>query len=75
MEQLLFLALILACPLMMMLMMRGSHGGHGNHMAGDNQAHTQGWWTAKRIAELERQVSSLHARMAEHDDAAPAGRK
>ena len=75
MEQLLFLALILACPLMM-LMMRGSHGGHGNHMAGDNQAHTRRMDDSDaRIAELEHQVANLQARLAEHDDTAPAGRK
>lgn len=76
MEQLLFLALILACPLMMLMMMRGSHGGHGNHMAGDNQAHTQRMVDSDaRIAELEHQVASLQARLVEHDDAAPAGRR
>ncbi len=44
MEQLPFLMVILACPLMMMLMMlmmRGSHGGHGDHMSGDNPNHAQ----------------------------------
>jgi hypothetical protein len=42
MKELLFIALVLACPLMMMLMMRGhGHGGHGTHSdhAHDRQAH------------------------------------
>ena len=70
MEQLLFLMVILACPLMMMLMMRGSHGGHGNHMSGDNATHAQAMADSDaRIAELERQVASLQARLEERDDA------
>ena len=70
-----FLALI-ACPLTMMLIMRGFRGGHGNRMAGDNQAHTQG--VADRdahIVELKHHVASLRVRLAEHDDAAPGGRR
>lgn len=35
----LFLLLILACPLMMVFMMRGMHGGHGGHADG---GHTHG---------------------------------
>ncbi len=33
MRELLFIALIVACPLMMLMMMRGGHGhgGHGGH--------------------------------------------
>jgi hypothetical protein len=30
MSQYLFLLLVLACPLMMVFMMRGMHGGHGH---------------------------------------------
>jgi lipopolysaccharide export LptBFGC system permease protein LptF len=34
---LLFPALILACPLMMMFMMRGGHGGESGHSEHDDQ--------------------------------------
>ena len=64
MEQLLFLLVILACPLMMMLMMRGSHGGHGDHMSADNARHSQVMADSDaRIAELEHQVASLQTRL------------
>lgn len=76
MEPFLFLLVILACPVMMMLMMRGSHGGHGDHMSGDNANHAQTMADSDaRVAELERQVANLQGRLAEHDDAAPAGRR
>jgi hypothetical protein len=76
MEPFLFLLVILACPLMMVLMMRGSHGGHGDHMSGDNANHAQTMADSDaRIAELELQVASLQGHLAEHDDAAPAGRR
>ena len=39
MSQYLFLLLILACPLMMIFMMRGMHGGHGGNAEG---GHTHG---------------------------------
>lgn len=76
MEQLLFLLVILACPLMMMLMMRGSHGGHGDHMSADNANHAQAMADSDaRIAELEHQVASLQARPEERHDAPVAGRR
>jgi len=37
----LFLLLLLACPLMMVFMMRGMHGGHGGN-AKDDHAHGAG---------------------------------
>ena len=47
---------LLACPLMMIFMMRGMHGGHdgghGNQNGTGNDAQT-------RIAELEREVADL----------------
>ncbi|MGZ8565866.1 MAG: DUF2933 domain-containing protein [Actinomycetota bacterium] len=76
MQQLLFLLVILACPLMMMLMMRGSHGGHGDHMSGDNADHAQAMGDGDaRIAQLERQVASLQARLEERDSTPAAGRR
>ena len=71
MEQLFFLILILACPLMMMWMMRGGHG-HGmsdqSHDMGDSAA------TDDRIAELEREVARLRAKSdATHHPSGPVG--
>lgn len=44
---------VLICPLMMIFMMRGMHGGHGDSAARhDAPAHD-------RIAELEQQVREL----------------
>jgi len=76
MEQLLFLMVILACPLMMVLMMRGSHGGHGDHMSCGNARHAEAMADSDaRIAELEHQVASLQARLEERHDAPVAGRR
>ena len=76
MEQVLFLVVILACPLMMMFMMRGSHGGHGDHMCGGNADHAQAMADSEvRIAELEHQVATLQARLEERHDAPVAGRR
>jgi hypothetical protein len=35
----LFLLILLACPLMMMWMMRGGHGGHADHTHGAGGCH------------------------------------
>jgi len=76
MEQLLFLMVILACPLMMVLMMRGSHGGHGDHRSGDNARHAEAMADRDaRIAELEHQVATLQARLEDRHDAPVAGRR
>lgn len=50
MRSLLPLLIVLACPLMMIVMMRGhgGHGGHGDHSPDDD-----------RVAELEREVARL----------------
>lgn len=63
------LFLLLACPLMMIFMMRGAHGGHD-----DATAHTSGHpheeavsgsespnARDERLAELEREVAELRA--------------
>ena len=49
---------LLACPLMMIFMMRGGHGGHGGHgtphdMGADSDSRDE------RIATLEREVTQL----------------
>ena len=76
MEQLLSLALILACPLMMMLMIRGSHCGHGNHTAGDHQAHAKGWLTATRASPIMSiKLPAVQAAGRSTTYAAPAGRR
>lgn len=76
MEPFLFLLVILACPLMMVLMMRGSHGGHGDHMSGGNANHAQTIADGDaRIAELEHQVASLQARLEQHDPTSAAGHR
>lgn len=36
-QTLLFAALVLACPLMMIFMMRGMHGGHEGHGGADQK--------------------------------------
>jgi hypothetical protein len=45
--------LVLMCPLMMIFMMRGMHGGHG-HSSGREDTSAD-----ERIAELEQQVREL----------------
>ena len=65
--------IILACPLMMIFMMRGMHGGHGD---GDQQGHTHDQHERirpdvareERIAELEREVAALRDQSRDRDD-------
>lgn len=49
---------VLMCPLMMIFMMRGMHGGHGQASEHDASADD-------RIAELERQIGELRDRKRE----------
>jgi hypothetical protein len=58
MEQLLFFVLILACPLVMILMMRS---GHRHGMSDQPQAPVESAHTDARIVELEREVARLRA--------------
>lgn len=55
MDKILPLIFLLACPLMMIFMMKGMHGGHGGHQA-DAPHHED---RDRRIAELEHQVAEL----------------
>ena len=64
------LLLILACPIMMIFMMRGMHGGHdatktdGTAQSGEENGHPLygvASGSEERIAQLEREVASLHA--------------
>ena len=61
MNQLLYLLVVLACPLMMIFMMRGMHGGHGRSEHEQRSASTVVDTTARdaRIGELEREVARL----------------
>ena len=79
MRTLLTFLIVLACPLMMIFMMRGMHGGHGDNeqqtrmrerprRAGDDTNRDE------RIAELEREVSALRDAARDRDDA-EAGRR
>lgn len=66
MPNFLFLLLVLACPLMMIFMMRGMSGGrdtgagHGAASQGD-QPPVADVDADQRIADLERQVAELRA--------------
>ena len=67
-----FLLLILACPLMMVWMMRG-HGGHGgshgsghNHMHGSGAGETGG---SRSLDELRRRRAELEAEIATLEEA------
>lgn len=56
---------LLACPVMMIAMMRGMHGGHDNHHSGSTPeppATGAGLDPRdKRLAALEREVAALRA--------------
>ena len=64
MNQLLYLLIVLACPLMMIFMMRGMHGGGHHTMHGGAQERPTIVDTDAqdaRIAELEREIARLRA--------------
>ena len=74
MGQYLFFLLILACPLMMVFMMRGGHG-HGGHAHGTNGAQEPSSLHElhRRRDELDQEIAARagpgevdHARHAEH---------
>ena len=57
MRELLFIALVLVCPLMMIWMMRG-HGGHASHIGGRHD-HGDASSELRSAAELRRQRDEL----------------
>lgn len=68
MPNLFLLILLLVCPLMMVFMMRGMHGGHGSSVAGgqqqagDHGSHSlDAQASDARIAQLEHEVASLRS--------------
>lgn len=69
---LLVLLLVLACPLMMVWMMRGGHGGHGHAMHGASDGHTRadvGETSAgSSLDELRARRAELDAEIAQLED-------
>ena len=70
------LLLVLACPLMMIWMMRGGHGhGDHGHSEGDRHDHSDGPAERKSAAELRRQRDELERliewRQAEEQEPTP----
>lgn len=68
MRDLLLLLIILACPIMMIFMMRGMHSGQDKSepghdpQAGKHEGHSpDGQASDARIAQLEREVAALRA--------------
>ena len=63
MSSLFLLLILLACPLMMMLMMRGMHGGQDDKPAPSKRpsAFDEPDPRDARLAELEREVAELRA--------------
>ena len=65
MRTLIPLLIVLACPLMMIFMMRGMHGGHSDTDRADARPHERAPRSSvdaardQRIAELEREVAVL----------------
>ncbi|HVQ18135.1 MAG TPA: DUF2933 domain-containing protein [Actinomycetes bacterium] len=64
MSQYLPLLFLLACPIMMIFMMGGMHSRHGSSggtdTGGPGSSPTPDQLTQSRVAELERQVQTLH---------------
>jgi len=80
MRELLLLAIILVCPLAMMLMMRGGHGQGGHtegHRGGRGRGHGDASGEPKSSAELRRERDDLdrliEAREAEEQTPTPVG--
>lgn len=71
-----FLALVLACPLMMVFMMRGGHGhGHGGHTDQNANGREAGKGAKPTTEELREQFDAIERQLAEReaDEKATAG--
>ena len=76
MRSLLPFILLLACPVMMIFMMRGMHGGrqqstearHDTHPSRYEAGTANGQESEARIAQLEREVAQLRAVRGEHPE-------
>lgn len=83
----LFLLLVLACPLMMVFMMRGMHGGQGGNAQGGHAHGTTGGChgggtaeepdrrTGMTLDELEHERDELNALISERAEQAVAARR
>ena len=70
MKELLFIALVLACPLMMVLMMRGhGHGGHAHGHGGGGNEHRDTTVEPLSTAELRGQRDKLDRLIEERERA------
>lgn len=80
--------LLLACPLMMIFMMRGMHGGHGHgraghgaagqagcHGGGDEQGEQPRSRAAMSLDELKQERDELNALIGERAEQAVAARR
>ncbi len=67
----LILLLLLACPLMMLFMHRGGHGGHASHGEGDSHVHGAADETSGTgsLDELRRRRDELDAKIDELEQA------
>ena len=65
----LFLLLVLACPLMMVFMMRGMHGGHGDKAEGGHaHGHAGGCHDSRAsLGELRERRDELDREIAEQE--------
>jgi hypothetical protein len=76
MRNLLPFVLLLACPVMMVIMMRGMRGGGhetsnarpDTHSSRDKDGTADGQESQARIAQLEREVAQLRALRGEHPE-------
>jgi hypothetical protein len=74
-RELLFVVLVLACPLMMVLMMRGhGQGGHA-HRVDDGRSHheRERWPELTSTAELLRKRDALDRLIEERESVTPVG--
>ena len=74
MRQLLPLVLLLACPLMMVFMMRGGHG-HGASHEGHHTRPGSRRTRAERIDDLEHEIAALRAEPDDEPEPSNAGRR
>lgn len=76
MEKLLPLLFLLACPLMMIFMMKGMHGGGGHAGHEGHPADPAGQADRdRRLAELEQEVANLRNSASEHPGGEGAERR
>jgi hypothetical protein len=76
MRELLFVALVLACPLMMVFMMRGGHGHGGANAHGDNESRQPTTDDLRRQRhELDRQIEQREHAERRARELAPTSRE